>query len=160
MFITPKFELPRPAFSLGLRTPWPVITADGSTMGLKLGSRHLLFSIFLSVTRVSTHHVPPDHPAMLLEPHSRPPDIQVTLLSETRRLLLDTTMASSWARCSRARNRVHTEDQTLNTQATLGKEFPTDCQAHTRVTSLTTAIRSWQSLDLPLSIFTQTSAPE
>lgn len=160
MFITPKFGLPSPAFSLGLRPPWPVITADGSTMDLKLGSRCLFFSSFLSVTRVSTHHVLPDHPAMFLEPHSHPPDIRVTLLSGTQRLLLDTTMASSWASCSRARNRVHTEDQTLNTQATLGKKLPTDCQAHTHVTSLTTAIRSWQSLDPTLSIFTQTSAPD
>ena len=153
--ITPKCGLPSPAFSLRLRPPWPV-----TTVGLKLGSRCLFFSSFFSVTHVSTHLVLPAHPAMFLEPHPCPPDIQVTLLSGTHWLLLDTTMASSWARSSRARNRIHTEDKSLNIPATLGKEFPTDCHTQAHIISLTIATRSQQSLDPTLSIFTQTSAPE
>ena len=161
VLITPKCGLPSPAFSLRLRPPRPVTTDDGSTVGLKPGSRCLFFSSFFSVTHASTHLVLPDHPAMFLEPHPCPPDIQVTLLSGTHRLLLDTTMASSWARSSRARNRIHTEDQTLNIQATLGKEFPTDCHTDAHIISLTIATRSRrQSLDPTLSIFTQISAPE
>lgn len=152
MFITPKFGLLSPAFPLGLRPPWPMMTADGSTMGLKLGSRCFFFSSILFVTCVSTHHVLPDHPAMFLESHPCPPDIQVTLLSGTHQLLLDTIMTLSYGRSSRAWNRIHTEDQTLNIQATLGKEFPIDCHTQAQVISLTTAIRSWQSLDPILSI--------
>lgn len=122
-------------------------------------SKGIFFSSSLSVTLCNCS----PHPARFIprcfwNPSPVLQTSQIPLLSGAHQRL-DTTMTSSYTRSSRSWNRIHTEDQILNIQATLGKEFPTDCHTHARRVSLTSVIRSWQSPDLTLSVLMQTGAP-
>lgn len=125
MLIIPKFELHSPNFSLGFRHTWLAITAH------RVHQRPHLFKLASSLalpfleSHGYTHHILPD-----LSPHVSgiPPPVSLYLKSlylSAQQLVLDTTIASSYTRSSRAQSQISMEDQIKNIHVTWVMKFST-----------------------------------